>query len=151
MGKRVYMVAASALLVAALASFEVSAQDMWGKGQSLSCSRPALLAAIVKNSRGHVIGIVKSVENVGGQTFVIINHGPDSYYGEGGGYTPVPIGVLKVAMSSQAQSNHLMTLVLNKTEKQMEAAPFWDPTRMNDRKYEAKIDKFFGAQPSFCG
>ena len=150
MGKKVNMVAVLALLVVALASFGVYARDMWGKSQPLSCDKTDLVGAMVKDSRGNVIGIVNSVENDGGQSFAIINHGPDSYYGEGGGFTPVPVGALKSVNSSQEQSNHVMTVVLNKTEKQLEAAPFWDPTKMNDRKYEAKIDKFFGAKPSAC-
>ncbi len=149
MEKRLFMVAVLAVLVLALASFSVYARDMRGKSQNLSCERADLVGAIVKNSRGDVIGIVNRVEDDGGQTFAVINHGPDSYYGDGGGYTPVPVAALKMAPSSQ--ENHLMTVVLHKTEKQLEAAPFWDPTKMNDRKYEAKIDKFYGAQPSVCG
>ena len=151
MGKKVYMVAGLALLIVALASFGVYARGMMGKSQSLSCDRTNLVGAIVKNSRGDAIGIVSRVEDDGGQSFAIINHGPDSYYGEGGGYTPVPVGALKIAKSSQTESNHMMTVVLNKTEKQLEAAPSWDPKKMSDPKYEAKIDKVFGAQPSVCG
>jgi len=150
MEKKVYMVAALALLAVALVSFGVYARDMTGKSHSLSCNRTDLVGAIVKNSRGDVIGIVYSVEDDGGQSFAILNHGPDSYYGKGGGFTPVPIGALKIAESSQEQSNHLMTVVLNKTEKQLEAAPFWDPTKMNDHNYQARIDRFFGAHPSVC-
>ena len=148
MSKKIYLVAVMAVLVVGLASFGLYAHDMMGKSQSMSCNRTDLVGAIVKNSRGDVIGIVNRVEDDGGQSFAIINHGSDSYYGEGGGYTPVPVGALKIAESTQ--SDHLMTVVLNKTEKQLEAAPFWDPTRMSDRKYEARIDKFFGAQASVC-
>ena len=151
MEKKVYIVTVLAVLVLALASFGVYAGDMNGKSQSLSCERTDLVGAIVKNSRGDVIGIVNRVEDSGGQSFAIINHGADSYYGEGGGYTPVPVGALKMEASSQEKPNNPMTVVLNKSEKQLEAAPFWDPTKMNDPQYEAKIDKFYGAQPSVCG
>ena len=58
MEKKVYMVVALALLVVALASFGVYARGMMGKSQSLSCERADLDGAIVKNSRGDVIGIV---------------------------------------------------------------------------------------------
>ncbi len=150
MGKKPYILAALALLIVALASFGVYARGITGKSQSLSCDRSDLVGAIVKNPSGDVIGIVNRVEDDGGQSFAIINHGPDSLYGEGGRFTPVPVGALKIAKSSQEQSNHLMTVVLNETEKRLEAAPFWDPMKMNDRKYDAKIDKFFGAQPSVC-
>ncbi len=151
MDKRVYMVAVLALLVVALASVGVYARrDMAGQDQSLSCNRTDLVGAIVKNARGRVIGTVNSVEDDGGQSFAIINHGPDSYYGEGGGYTPVPVGALRPARPGRMQFDHLKTVVLHKTEEQLEAAPFWDPTKMTDPQYEAKIDKFFGAQPSVC-
>ncbi len=150
MERKVYMVAGLALLIVALASFGVYARGMTGKSQSLSCDRTNLVGAVVKNSKGDVIGFVDRVEDDGGQSFAIINHGPDSYYGVGGGFTPVPVGALKIAKPSKEQ-DHMTTVILNKTEKQLEAAPFWDPTKMNDRKYEAKIDKFFGAQASLCG
>lgn len=151
MERKVYMVAVMAVLVVALASFGAYARDMMGKSQSLTCNRTDLAGAIVKNSRGDLIGIVSRVEDDGGQSFAVIVHGTDSYYGIGGGYTAVPGGALKIEKSSQEQSNHLMAVILNKTEKQLEAAPFYDPTKMNDHKYEAKIDKFFGVQPSVCG
>ncbi len=150
MEKKVYMVAALAILVVALVSFGVYAKGMTGKEQSLTCNRGDLTGAIVKDSRGEVIGLVYLVEDDGDQSFAIINHGPDSYYGEGGGYTPVPVGALKAAKSSQEPYEHLRTVILDKTEMQLEAAPFWDPMRMNDHKYQAKIDKFYGAQPSVC-
>ena len=150
MEKKVYMVAGLALLIVALASFGVHARGMTGKSQSLSCHRTDLVGAIVKNSRGDVSGIVNRVEDDGGQSFAIINHGSDSY-GEEGRYTPVPVGALEIAKSSKEQSNHLKTVVLSKTEKQMEAAPFWELTKMNDPKYLAKIDKFFRVQPLLCG
>lgn len=149
MEKKLYLIGALVLVVA-FASIGAYAQDMIGKRQPLSCDRNDLLGAIVKNSKGDVIGIVNRIEDEGGQSFAIINHGPDSYYGDGGGYTPVPVGALKIAKPSEEQSNQVMTVVLNKTEKQLEAAPFWDLTRMNDRKYEAKIDRFFGVQPKVC-
>lgn len=145
MGKKVYMVAGLALLVVALASFGVYARGMMGKSQSLSCDRADLLDTLVKDSRGDLIGIVYRIENDGGQSFAIINHELNSEYGEWVRYTPVPVGALKIT-----KSNHLMTVVLNKTEKQLEAAPIWDPTTMNDHTFQATIDKYFGDQPSLC-
>ncbi len=149
MERKAYMVAALALLIVALASFGVYARGMSGKSQSLSCNSTDLAGAFVKNSRGDFIGIVTRVENDGGQSFAIINHGPNSYYGEEGGYTPVPVGALKNAKPDPKLDNAL-TVVLNKTEKQLEAAPFWDPMKMNNRKYEAKIDHYYGAKASLC-
>ncbi len=148
-----YVLVTAVFLVVALASFGVYARDTMGRSQSsqsMSCNRADLTGAIVKNSKGDVIGLVYSVENHRGQSFAIINHGSDSYYGEGGGFTPIPVGALKVEKPSQEESSHLKTVVLNKTEKQLEGAPFWDPTKMDNHKYEARIDRFFGAQPSLC-
>ncbi len=151
MQKKAYMVVTLALLVVALASFGVYARGMMGKSQSLTCERTDLEGAIVKNSRGDLIGIVNRIEDDGGQSFAIINHGPDSYYGDGGGFTAIPVAALKIAKTDQ-EYDHLKTVILNKTEKQLEAAnaPFYDPTKMNNRRYEAKIDRFFGAKPSAC-
>ncbi len=149
MEKKVYMVAGLALLIVALASFGVYARGMMGKSQPQTCSKTDLVGAVVKDTRGNVIGIVDRIEDDGGQSFAIINHGPDSLYGEGGGFAAVPISALKTAKSSN--EDHSMTVVLNKSEKQLESGPFWDPTKMNDRKYDVRIDKFFGTHPSLCG
>ncbi len=155
MEKKAYMVVGLALLIVALASFGAYARGMTGKShmtgksQPLACSRTDLVGAVVKSPKGDVIGIVDRIEDDGGQSFAIINHGPDSLYGEGGGFAAVPISALKIEKSSS--KDQLTTVVLKKSEKQLESGPFWDPTKMNDRKYDAKIDKFFGAHPSLCG
>jgi hypothetical protein len=122
---------------------------MAGKNQSLSCDRTDLLGTLVKDSRGHVIGFGYRVETDGNQSFAIINHELNPYYGEWEKYTPVPVGALKIAKFSKNEPN-LMTVVPNKTEKQMEAAPVWDPAKMNDHTFQVKIDKYFGARPSLC-
>ncbi len=149
MERKVYMVAGLALLVVALASFGVYARGMIGRSQPQSC---ALIdqskTVLVKDSRGAVIGFVYRVVNDRDQSFAIINHDLNSEYGEWAEYTPVPVGALKIAKFSK--SDPMMTVVINKTEKQLEAAPSWHPTKMNDPNYEAKIDKYFGAQPSLC-
>ena len=102
MERKVYMVAGLAFLVVALASFGVYARGMMGKSQSLSCDRADLLGTLVKDSRGDLIGIVYRVENDGGQSFAIINHGLNPEYGEWVRYTPVPVGALKIAKFSKS-------------------------------------------------
>jgi len=161
MEKKVYVPVGLALLVVAVAFFGVYSTGRMEKSQSLSCYRTDLIGAFVKNSTGDVIGIVNRVVDHGGQSFAIINHGsqsfaivnhgPESSYGEGGRYTPVPVGALKIAEFSTEQSQQLKTVFLNKTEKQLEAAPFWDPTKMDDPTYETGIGRFFGVQPVLCG
>jgi hypothetical protein len=148
MGKKIYRVAGLALLIVALASFGVYARSVTGKGQSLICFRTDLVGSLVKDSTGAVIGFVYRVDNDAGQSFAIINHEVDPEYGEWIAYTPVPVGALKIEPFSK--SNHMTTVALNKTEKQLEAAPSWHPTKMNDQMFQTKIDKFFGAQPSLC-
>ncbi len=79
METKTYLAAGFALLVVALTSF-------WALGmmrsQSLSCDTDDLLGTLVKDSGGNVIGFVYKVENDGGQTFAIINHEVNPYYGE---------------------------------------------------------------------
>jgi hypothetical protein len=149
MDKKVYRVIALAFVVIALASFGVYARSMLGESQSLSCDRTDLIGAVVKNSKGDVIGIVNNVEDYGGQSFAIIKHS-ESHFDEGGMYTPVPAGALKIAESDQEKYSHLKTVILNRTEKELEASPSWDPAKMNDRKYQALIGVYFGTPPSLC-
>jgi len=148
MKNKVYVMAGLVILVVALASFGVYARGMTGRNQSLSCDRADLLGTLVKDSRGHVIGFVYRVEKDGDQSFAIINHEVNPYYGEWEAYTPVPVGALKTATFSK--SDPFITVAINKTEKQLEAAPAWDPAKMKDQTFQAKIDKYFGARPSFC-
>ncbi len=147
MEKKAYTAAGFALLVVALTSFWAWA--MMGS-QSLSCDRDELLGTLVKDSRGNVIGFVYKVENYGGQTFAIVNHEVNPYYGEWEKYTPVPVGALKITRFSREEPADLMTVVLNKTEKQLDAAPTWDPAKMKNKAFEARIDNYFGAKPSLC-
>ncbi len=147
MERKTYLAAGFALIVVALTSYWAWA--MIGS-QSLSCDRDELLGTLVKDSRGSVIGFVYRVENDGGQTFAIINHEVNPYYGEWEKYTPVPVGALKIARFSKQEPETLMAVVLNKTERQLEAAPTWDPAKMKEKTFEARIDHYFGAKPSLC-
>ncbi len=141
MGKKAYLVGVLALLILALVPFGLYARSTAGESQSLNCNEFDLFGAIVKNSRGEVIGIVNRVENDTGQSFAIIAHGDEAFYGEWSGYTPVPVTALKIV-----KPGRMGTVVLNRTEKQLKAAPGWDLMTMNDPKYEAKIDKYFGVK-----
>ena len=139
------------VLIVAVAAFGLYYTGTMEKDQSLSCDRTDLVGAFVKNSRGEVIGFVSRVEDFGNQSFAIVNHGSESSYGEGGRYTPVPVGALKVPEPGMEQSEQLKTVVLNRTERALEAAPYWDPGKMDDPTYEARIAGFFGVQPVLCG
>jgi hypothetical protein len=151
MERRVIVPLLLGLLVIAVAFFGLYSTGTMEKDQSLSCDRTDLVGAFVKNSRGDVIGVVSRVEDFGDQSFAIINHGSESSYGEGGRYTPVPVGALKIPEARMDQSDQMKTVVLNRTERALEAAPSWDPTKMDDPTYEARIAGFFGVQPVLCG
>jgi hypothetical protein len=151
MERRVIVPLLLGLLVIAVAFFGLYSTGTMEKDQSLSCDRTDLVGAFVKNSRGDVIGVVSRVEDFGDQSFAIINHGSEFSYGEGGRYTPVPVGALKIPEARMDQSARMKTVVLNRTERALEAAPYWDPTKMDDPTYEARIAGFFGVQPVLCG
>ena len=148
METRIYMIAGSALLVVALASFGVYARDMAGKTPQSCALIDQSKTILVKDSTGQLIGFVYRVEKDGDQSFAIVNHDLNPEYGEWSEYTPVPVGALHIARFSR--SDPIMILVINKTEKQLEAAPSWHPTKMKDSEYAAGIDKYFGVRPSLC-
>jgi len=139
------------VLIIAVAAFGLYYTGTMEKDQSLSCDRTDLVGAFVENSRGEVIGFVSRIEDFGNQSFAIINHGSESSYGEGGRYTPVPVGALKIAEPGVVQPDQSKTVVLNRSEKYLETAPYWDPTKMDDPVYESRITGFFGVQPVLCG
>ncbi len=91
------------VLIIAVAAFGLYYTGTMEKDQSLSCDRTDLVGAFVKNSRGEVIGFVSRIEDFADQSFAIINHGSESSYGEGGRYTPVPVGALKIPEPGMVQ------------------------------------------------
>jgi len=102
-----------------------------------------LIGAPVKNPREELLGLVSWVEvDSAGDAIAILNHGSDAYYGDGGGFTPVPIKALRISKSA---AGHL-TVVLNSNEKQLESAPAYDPTRDNDRQHETQVYRYYGLQ-----
>ena len=151
MEKKIYQMAILALLVMAFASFGAYAQDLNTKNESPSCNRTDLVGALVRNPNGNLIGVVDEVKDADGQSFAIIDHGPETVFGEADYATPVPVAALKISESRSEQSDQPATVILDKTEKQLEAAPSWDPDKMANRLYEARIDDFYGIQPTYCG
>ena len=124
--------------------YGVHARSHMGKSGFMTFSTFDLIGAPVKNQRGELLGLVSWVEvDSAGDAIAIVNHGPDAYYGDGGGYTPVPIKALRI---SEPAAGHL-TVVLNSNEKKLESAPAYDPTRGHDRQYETQVYRFYGLQP----
>ena len=151
MEKKIYILVGLTVLVFGFVFMGEYFTDWLENSQIPRCNRTDLVGALVKNSRGDVIGIVTSVADHGGQSYAILKHGSESYYGDGGRFTPVPIGALEIAESGTEQSDPLKTAFLYKREKRLEAAPFWDPSRMDDPSYEAAIDKHYRVHPVLCG
>ncbi len=124
-------------------SFHTAASPM-EKGGFLFVDSRDLIGTPVRDSSGEVIGLTNSlVLDLKGHAFAIINHGSYEEYGEGGRFTPVPLEALQVSRS--ISGDNYITLAMN--EKELESAPFFDPTETQDRQYEANIYRYFGIQP----
>ena len=144
MKKGIYWLTAGLLLSLTVAISGAYAGGPMETGHFMTFDSHDFIGALVNNPQGEFLGIVSRLEvDSGGHAFAILNHGPDAYYGEGGGYTPVPIEALQ--LSEQKPGNLKIVAKLN--EKQLEAAPFYNPTASDKRDYEADIYKFYGIQP----
>ena len=133
-----------ALLLSLGLVFGAQAKGHMGKAGLMTFDTFDLIGTPVKNPRGEFLGIVSWVEvDSAGDAVAILNHGSDAYYGDGGGFTPVPIKALRI---SEPAPGHL-TVVLNSNEKKLESAPAYDPTRDNDRQYETQVYRYYGLQP----
>jgi hypothetical protein len=144
MKKGLYFLAGGLLLIIIAGISGAYAGGQMGKGHFMTLDSQDFIGALVNNPHGEFLGVVSRLEiDSGGHAFAILNHGSDEYYGEGGGYTPVPIEALR--LSEQRPGD--LKIVANLDEKQLEAAPFYDPTAGNKRDYEADIYKFYGIQP----
>ncbi len=114
------------------------------KSEFLLVNSSDLIGASVKDSKGELLGLISMIEiDSQGHAFAVINHGSYEYYGEGGGFTPVPFEALQISKPELGQ----MTVALNMDERQLEAAPFYDPSVTDSRQYEANIYRFYGIQP----
>ncbi len=114
------------------------------KSEFLLVNGMDLIGAPVKDSQGELLGLISMIEiDSQGHAFAVINHGSYEYYGEGGGFTPVPFEALQISKPELGQ----MTVALNMDERQLEAAPFYDPSVTDSRQYEASIYRFYGIQP----
>jgi hypothetical protein len=103
-----------------------------------------LIGAIVKTTHDDFLGLVSQLwVDTGGHAFAILNHGPDEYYGDGGGFTPIPLEAFRITELMPGQ----LQVVLNSNEKALEAAPAFNPVESTDLQYEANIYRYYGIQP----
>jgi hypothetical protein len=117
------------------------------KGKFATFESRDLVGAFVRDSQCNIVGLVNELLiDSSGHTIAIINHGDYDKYGEGGRYTLVPLEALQIAEASPSDLEKVI-VSLNMTEDQLEAAPFFDPTRTDDRQYAGQVYTHFGLQP----
>ncbi len=145
MNKKIYGLAVAALLAFGLVASSAYAGSGMDKGGFTSFDSRDLIGAVVRNPQGELVGLIDRVwVDTEGHAFAILNHGPDDYYGEGGGYTPVPIEAFRITEPMAGE----VKVVLNSDEKRLESAPAFNPVESTDhRQYEADIYTYYGIQP----
>ena len=118
-----------------------------GKGGFMELNSPNLVGASVKNSHGELLGIVNEIlVDSGGHAFAVVNHGDYDLYGEGGVNTPVPFEALR--FSQTKSGNESVVFKMEQMDREhLDFAPFLDPTKTNNRQYEANIYEYYGLQP----
>ncbi len=144
MNSKVYGFALVAILVLGLAASGAFAGMSMSQGGFKSFDSRDLIGAIVKNPQNDFLGLVSQLwVDTGGHAFAILNHGPDEYYGDGGGFTPVPIEAFRITEPTPGQ----LQVVLNSNEKALESARAFNPAESTDLRYEANIYRYYGIQP----
>ena len=118
-----------------------------GKAGFMESNSLNLVGASVKNSHGEFIGIVNEIlVDSGGHAFAVVNHGDSDLYGEGGVNTPVPFEALR--FSQTKSGNEAVVFKMEQMDREhLDFAPFLDPTKTNNRQYEANIYEYYGLQP----
>ena len=125
-------------------------QPYWTQGGSarksglMELNSLNLVGASVKNSHGKLLGIVNEIlVDSDGHAFAVINHGDYDLYGESGVNTPVPLEALRISQIKPGKES----VVLNIDREHLDFAPFLDPTKTNNRQYEASIYEYYGLRP----
>ncbi len=144
MDKKIYGFGVVTILVLGLAASGAFAAMGVGQGGIRSFDSRDLIGAIVKDPHGDFLGLVNQLwVDTGGHAFAILNHGPDELYGDGGGFTPIPLEAFQIAEPEPGQ----LRVVLNSSEKALEVAPAFNPVESTDLQYEADIYRYYGIQP----
>jgi len=113
----------------------------------------------VRNSNGKLLGsttdILMSRDNPD-HAFAVVNIGSASdyterlWYGDSAGLTLVPMAALKFSQTKAGR----MEFVLPTTEAKLEAAPFFDATKIGNSQYDVHLYRHYGVQPYWtdeCG
>ena len=144
MNKTVLMLALVLLLSLGLVASNSYAAAATGRSGVMMFNSFDLLGAPVKDSHGEFVGIVNELlVDSGGHALAIVNHGDYDLAGPGGINTPVPFQELRIYKTKSDKDN----IVLKMDTEHLDLAPYFDPTRINSRKYEASIDEYYGIHP----
>jgi hypothetical protein len=143
---KMYLAALVALLSVGLVASASYARGSIGTSGFRTFDSNDLIGVPVNNSQGRFLGLVNGVMiGSDGQAFAVVNHGDEDLYGPGGVNTPVPIAALRISETKSGKEQ----IVLNTDTEHLDFAPYLDPTKSNDRQYEANVDMYFGLQPAW--
>jgi hypothetical protein len=141
---KIFLVALMMLASVGLVALASDAGAARGKSGLMTFNSMDLIGVSVQNPQGKFLGLVNEVMiDSRGQAFAIVNHGDYDLYGEGGVNTPVPIAALRISETKSGKEK----IVLNTDTEHMDFAPYFDPTQINNRRYEASIYEYFGLRP----
>jgi ribosomal 30S subunit maturation factor RimM len=103
-----------------------------------------LLGLSVNNRRGTFYGLVTGVLiDSEGHAFAIVSHGDRDLTGAGGINTPIPFAVLRISKAQAGQAK----IVVNRDMEHLDSAPFFDPTKENNRQLAESIYLYWGVEP----
>ena len=145
---KIYLFAFVALLSVGLLVSNSYASSSMARSGSMTSNNQKLIGAMVKDPHGETLGVISRVftEKTDNAEFALVVHRVRN--GEGflvKRYAAVPITALKISEMKSGKLN----VVLNTTEKKMEAAPFFDPARIAKVPYDAYVYEYYGVQPSW--
>ncbi len=141
---RIYVAAFVAVLSLGLAVSTSHAGNPMGRGMFMTFDSMDLIGTSLKNPQGEFLGLINGVEvDSGGHAFAIVNHGDYDLYGPGGVNIPIPFEALRISAASSGG----LDVVLAMDTEHMDFAPFLDPTKSNDRQYEASIYEYYSIRP----
>jgi len=99
----------------------------------------------LKNADGEFLGSISDIvlDKRDLHAFALVNIGSHEEYGESEGLTLIPMVVLKISEMKSGRLN----VVLNSTETNLEYAPDFDATKIDNPQYETEIYRYYGVQP----
>jgi sporulation protein YlmC with PRC-barrel domain len=146
MNKTVFMLALVLLLGLGLAASNSYAAAAAGRSGFMMFNSFDLRGAPVKEPHGEFVGVVNEVMvDSLGHGFAVINHPHGDYdmSSESWANTPVPFQELRIFQAKSGQ----YAVVLKMDMEHFDFAPYFDPFRKDNRRYEANIYEYYGIQP----